>query len=328
MESYSAAGPNAPGQSKLFLNPAGINPPADRANHTSLWRRTDVGNIYRNTEYITAPVTPPLLEHCGLTGKKIASLQKPVEVLDMCCGAGVVSAHIQAMIKEQGREKDGVVRLTCSDSSEAQLQYVKERIKVDGWVDAKTVHADIACLPFPSNSFDYIVVGMALMVVADPYTGLSELQRVLKPGGRIATSTWAYEGWVPATREAVADLRLPGQKPVPWPQESHQLTRIWSPGAWEDEYFTCAMYNAAGFVDAEAKTVTKNITFETPEQFCAVLQGLELGVTERYWSKEQKEKLRPKLTATIIEYLNKKYGGKQFETERTAVFASATKPLE
>lgn len=178
--------------SRLYLNPPGLNPAADKANHTNLWRNPEVGKIYRNTEHVNAPLVPPLLDACGLTEEAMASLERPIEVLDMCCGAGVVSAQIQTMLKRAGMADKGMVKLTCSDSSAAQLEYVKYRIQADGWVDSKVVQADIAvrafrpfrsvrlvltphpqCLPFESNSFDFIVVGMALMAVAEPYTGLS-----------------------------------------------------------------------------------------------------------------------------------------------------------
>lgn len=62
----------------------------------------------------------------------------------MCCGAGVVAAHMQAMLRRQGRESDGVVRITCADSSEAQLEHVRRRIREEKCADTKAVHADVA----------------------------------------------------------------------------------------------------------------------------------------------------------------------------------------
>ncbi|KAF4784407.1 hypothetical protein HER10_EVM0008013 [Colletotrichum scovillei] len=325
MASYTHSGQGTPGQSKLFLNPAALSPAGDRANHTTFWRNPKVGNIYRNTEYITAPITQPLLDYCGLTEDNIASLTEPIEVLDMCCGAGVVSARIQEMLKTTGQGGKGLVRLTCSDSSGGQIGHVRGRVRKDGWTDATVVQADIASLPFESDSFDYIVVGMALMVVAEPYAGLAELCRVLKPGGRIASSTWATEGWVSDTRDAVANFGIPGQQPVPWPQKSCHLTGLWSPGAWDDPYFAAAMYNASGLTEIKSEIIAKPITFRDPEQFCTIFEALLTGTVERYWSREQKEKLRHKLKPAIVEYLGKRYGGGPFEIERSIVLVRGTK---
>lgn len=160
MKSYTQPGGQGVGRSKLFLNPAAlgaedraaskpataedINSAGDRSNYTTLWRRPDIGSMYRNTEHITAPTTQPLIDYCGLTDEKVASLEGPVEVLDMCCGAGVVAAHIHAMLRRQGRDGDGTVRITCADSSEAQLEHVRGRIQEEKWADTKAVHADIA----------------------------------------------------------------------------------------------------------------------------------------------------------------------------------------
>jgi ubiquinone/menaquinone biosynthesis C-methylase UbiE len=45
-------------------------------------------------------------------------------------------------------------------------------------------------LPFPDNSFDAAVCGYGLMHVPDSEKVLSEMQRVVRPGGRIAVSVW------------------------------------------------------------------------------------------------------------------------------------------
>ncbi|TDZ33440.1 Glandicoline B O-methyltransferase roqN [Colletotrichum spinosum] len=314
-----SSGPN-------FATPS-LNASGDRANLTTLWREPEVGAMYRNTEYTTAKQSPTLIDYCGLTEDVLASLTRPIRVLDMCCGAGVVAAHLQARMKKLGIERKNLVQLTCADSSTSQLEHVSARVKDQGWTDTKVVVADIACLPFDSNSFDHVLVGNALMVVAEPYAGLSEIFRVLKPGGRIATSTWAVEGWVDATRDAVAELRLPGsQQPVPWPQTSYHLTRSWSPGLWEDEYFTAAMYNAAGFTTISTKTEGTSHTFNDGQQLHTAFETLQLGIIYRFWTAEQREKLAPLLAPTISEHIRKKYGGEPFEVTRTSVFATGMKP--
>ncbi|GKT50162.1 methyltransferase tpcH [Colletotrichum spaethianum] len=152
--------------------------------------------------------------------------------------------------------------------------------------------------------------------------------RILKPGGRLATSTWAFEGWVPGTFEALTNLSLPNQKPVAWPQESCQLTRIWSPGMWDSDYFTAAMYKNVGFKDVRPDVVSDPVLFHSPEQFCAVYQGLQFSVVEKYWSKEEKEKLTPRLAETFTKYLRKKHNGDPFGFERSFVVCSGTKPLK
>ncbi len=47
------------------------------------------------------------------------------------------------------------------------------------------IHADALSLPFPDASFDAVTVGYGLRNLADLETGLREIYRVLKPGGRL-----------------------------------------------------------------------------------------------------------------------------------------------
>lgn len=85
------------------------------------------------------------------------------------------------------------------------------------------------------------------------------------------------------------------------------------------------MYNASGLTEIKSETMAKPITFRDPEQFCSIFQALLAGTVERYWSEEQKVKLRHKLKPVIVDYLGKKYGGGPFEIERSIVLVSGTK---
>jgi demethylmenaquinone methyltransferase/2-methoxy-6-polyprenyl-1,4-benzoquinol methylase len=51
-------------------------------------------------------------------------------------------------------------------------------------------------LPFRSDSFDFVTMGIALRHVSDLVAAFSEYRRVLRPGGRV----WILEGHVPASR--------------------------------------------------------------------------------------------------------------------------------
>jgi ubiquinone/menaquinone biosynthesis C-methylase UbiE len=45
--------------------------------------------------------------------------------------------------------------------------------------------ADVQQLPFPDGSFDAVVACLVFCTVADPARGLSEIRRVLRPGGQL-----------------------------------------------------------------------------------------------------------------------------------------------
>ncbi|KAK1672176.1 S-adenosyl-L-methionine-dependent methyltransferase [Colletotrichum godetiae] len=307
-----------------------LNASGDKANLIEFWRNPEAGNIYRHAEHLTSPVTPCLVEHSKLcqTVSSASASTKMIHVMDMCCGTGVVSSYIQKMMRELPGQQRERVRLTSADSSEAQLGVVKEKIEREEWVGSEVKQADIMNMSFPSDQFDVVIVAMALMLVADPYTSLNECYRVTKPGGTVATSTWVTEGWIPDTRDAVASLTLPGpnQQPVSWPQSSIELTSLWGPGAWESPSFVKSMFTAAGFVDVEVDVVTKWVPFSGVDEWCTVFQAFMYGVMERFWTRAQREGLKGRLMPTLRAFMEEKYQGRPFEVERTVLLARGRKP--
>jgi SAM-dependent methyltransferase len=97
----------------------------------------------------------------------------PRRVLEVGCGWGEFAARIAA---ELGAE---VVAL---DISPRMVELARER-----GVDARV--GDVQALPFPDSSFDVVAGNWMLYHVPDLDLGLSELARVLRPGGRLVAAT-------------------------------------------------------------------------------------------------------------------------------------------
>ncbi len=52
-------------------------------------------------------------------------------------------------------------------------------------VDGATLHCDFEALPFPNQSLDLVVLPHALELARDPHDALREVERVLRPEGRV-----------------------------------------------------------------------------------------------------------------------------------------------
>jgi demethylmenaquinone methyltransferase / 2-methoxy-6-polyprenyl-1,4-benzoquinol methylase len=100
-----------------------------------------------------------------------ASVRPGDRVLDACCGTGDLAV---AAVRAGG----DVVGL---DFSEAMLERARRKS-----ADVEWVRGDLLELPFGDGSFDAATVGFGVRNVADLERALSELRRVLRPGGRLA----------------------------------------------------------------------------------------------------------------------------------------------
>jgi len=98
-------------------------------------------------------------------------VRKGDRVLDAACGTGDLAiADLKA----------GAGQVTGLDFSEAMLARARRKANLE-WVQG-----DLLALPFADATFDAATVGFGARNVADLQLALTELRRVLRPGGRLA----------------------------------------------------------------------------------------------------------------------------------------------
>ena len=91
-------------------------------------------------------------------------------VLDACCGTGDLAL---ACARTGGR-------VTGLDFSERMLERARAKSSAVEWVQG-----DALALPFEDGSFDAATVGFGVRNLESLESGLAELRRVLRPGGRL-----------------------------------------------------------------------------------------------------------------------------------------------
>lgn len=96
-------------------------------------------------------------------------------ILDIGSGAGQIARHLL-------KYADADASITCIDLSLKMLRRARNRLKSDV---PRHVAADLSRLPFADGSFDAATCGYVLEYVPDARTGLAEISRVLRPGGRL-----------------------------------------------------------------------------------------------------------------------------------------------
>ena len=99
------------------------------------------------------------------------------DVLDVAAGDGVLAALLAGRCRS----------ITCVDLSEKLVEAGAERLA--GFPQARYLQGDMHDLPVPDTSVDTVFLLHALTYSQNPAKVLSELRRVLRPGGRAIIAT-------------------------------------------------------------------------------------------------------------------------------------------
>lgn len=141
-------------------------------------------------EAITTPEAARLVHHAGIAAG--------MKVLDVACGTGVVAITAARL---------GAV-VTALDLTPELLQRAKENGRL-AKVQVEWHEGDVESLPFGDGQFDAVLSQFGHIFAPQPEVAVSEMLRVLKPGGTIAFSTWPPECLVGQTGALAARYSPP-----------------------------------------------------------------------------------------------------------------------
>ena len=137
-------------------------------------RQKDVWTYFAQLEGLTTPPAAQLVRFAGVrAGQKL---------LDVACGTGVVAVTAA---------RAGAT-VTGLDLTPSLVERARENARIAGltieWHDG-----DAEALPFDAGAFDVVLSQFGHMFAPRPAVAVSEMLRVLKPGGVLAFSTWPPE---------------------------------------------------------------------------------------------------------------------------------------
>lgn len=107
----------------------------------------------------------------------VANIREGYRVLDIAAGTGDLALAFSKKVGRSGQ-------VVQTDINEAMLRAGRERL-LDAGVVLPTLVCDAEKLPFSSNYFDLVSVAFGLRNMTHKDVALTEMNRVLKPGGRL-----------------------------------------------------------------------------------------------------------------------------------------------
>ncbi|WP_019170706.1 class I SAM-dependent methyltransferase [Pseudaminobacter salicylatoxidans] len=125
-------------------------------------------------------------------------------VLDVGCGTGSLAFALSRF--------PGLGEITAIDFSPVFVEAVTRR-NTDPRITVR--QADACALPFEDGAFDRAFALLVLHFVPDPGKAISEMRRVVRPGGMVAAVVWDHLGGMPGMRmmvDTVAALGEPGRQ--------------------------------------------------------------------------------------------------------------------
>ncbi len=140
--------------------------------------------------------------------REITDVPEPLNILDVACGTGDFTIEIARRAAEGSR-------ITGIDLSEGMMKIGREKIREAG-VMAEMVQGDCEALPYDENTFDRISVGFGVRNFEHLDTGLKEMCRTLKPGGKLV----------------VLELSVPSDSFVRWCYKLYFLKILPIVGGW------------------------------------------------------------------------------------------------
>src|SRR5262245_54947268 len=119
------------------------------------------------------------------------SLQPGESVLDVCSGSGASALPAAERVAPDGR-------VLAVDLAEGLLDLGRSKAERRGLINIEFRAGDFEELGLPDHSFDAVICVFGIFFVPDMSRAARELWRMVRPGGRLAITTWGPNFCEPA----------------------------------------------------------------------------------------------------------------------------------
>lgn len=246
----------------------------------------------------------------GKTLIEMMKIKKGDSVLDVGCGTGRQAVNVLEIIGPTGR-------LTGIDPSSYRIELARKKFGGDSISSVSFLVGQAEDLRgVPDNSINHAYFCSSFHWVDDKKTALSEIYRVLRPGGRVGMTTLDRDS--SNTMRTFADPVL-AKYHIERNQEWHRSMKKVTASELHN------LLSGAGFtsISIEPRAVTRK--YGSPEEF---LKHLEERDSPEGLLKNVPDEIREKIRQEITEELRKAQAPDVTSFGNVTLFAIATKPNE
>jgi SAM-dependent methyltransferase len=195
----------------------------------------------------------------------LAGVKAGDRVLDVAAGYGEPALTAAKRVGADGH-------VVATDIAAVMIEYGRERAAAAGLENIDFIESDAASLDFPPESFDAALSSWGIIFDPDGEAAAARVRGFLKPGARMAISSWGSPERVPflavPMRTAMERLKVPPPPPgTPGP-----LSRP-TPDAIR------GLLEGGGFSDVEVEEMDVVFEWESPEDFTTYLEEIAPPIT-------------------------------------------------
>jgi ubiquinone/menaquinone biosynthesis C-methylase UbiE len=204
------------------------------------------------------------------------SLQPGNRILDVCCGSGASAINSALRVGSSGY-------VLGVDIAESLLELGRKKSQQQGLTNIEFRCGDFENLGLVDESFDAVVCVFGIFFVPDMVQAVRELWRMVRPGGKLAITSWGEKVFEPANRvfwEAIATERPDLYKKfTPW-------ERIRNPSSLK------ALLVEAGVTSVDVFSEETFHQLASPEDWWTMVMGGGTRGTIEQLEPEMRERIR------------------------------------
>jgi len=227
------------------------------------------------------------------------------EVLDIAGGTGEPGLTIASMLPGG--------KVTIADISEDMLEIARENALKREINNVETLVCDVCELPFDDDSFDTISCRFGFMFFPDMLIAIKELVRVMRPGGKIATSVWNVPDknfWITAMGGTInRNMQLPATQPG-----APGMFRCSESGLIED------LFLQAGLINTSEKEIAGKLKCGTADAYWNMMTEVAAPFVSAL--NNANDALKEKIKEEVIQAVNQRYpnGNVHFDSSALVIY--------